>query len=81
MPTEMSPLLDGRAVRKFEMGQGRFAYSNQNKKQNCLVDQVSQDEKLHQWVMDRYPCYRSRIYLNMLHLLCKDLARKFGKEV
>ena len=41
---------------------------------------VSQDEKLHQWVMDRVPMLPQRD-LNMLHLLCKDLARKFGKEV
>ncbi|MCF5873537.1 tRNA/rRNA methyltransferase [Aeromonas veronii] len=41
---------------------------------------VSQDEKLHQWVMDRVPMLPQRD-LNMLHLLCKDLARKIGKEV
>ncbi|MCX0436642.1 tRNA/rRNA methyltransferase [Aeromonas veronii] len=41
---------------------------------------VSQDEKLHQWVMDRVPMLPQRD-LNMLHLLCKDLARKLGKEV
>lgn len=41
---------------------------------------VSQDEKLHQWVMDRIPMLPQRD-LNMLHLLCKDLARKLGKEV
>ena len=41
---------------------------------------VSQDEKLHQWVMDRVPMLPQRD-LNMLHLLCKDLARRFGKEV
>ena len=41
---------------------------------------ISQDEKLHQWVMDRVPMLPQRD-LNMLHLLCKDLARKFGKEV
>ena len=40
---------------------------------------VSQDEKLHQWVMDRVPMLPQRD-LNMLHLLCKDLARKLGKE-
>ncbi|WP_139406113.1 tRNA/rRNA methyltransferase [Aeromonas veronii] len=41
---------------------------------------VSQDEKLHQWVMDRVPMLPQRD-LNMLHLLCKDLARKLGNEV
>lgn len=41
---------------------------------------VSQDEKLHQWVMDRVPMLPQRD-LNMLHLLCKDLVRKLGKEV
>ncbi|WOE83586.1 tRNA/rRNA methyltransferase [Aeromonas veronii] len=41
---------------------------------------VSQDEKLHQWVMDRVPMLPQRD-LNMLHLLCKDFARKLGKEV
>ena len=41
---------------------------------------VSQDEKLHQWVMDRVPMLPQRD-LHMLHLLCKDLARKLGKEV
>ncbi|ENO3939875.1 tRNA/rRNA methyltransferase [Aeromonas veronii] len=41
---------------------------------------VSQDEKLHQWVMDRVPMLPQRD-LNMLHLLCKDLACKLGKEV
>ncbi|KAE9622527.1 tRNA/rRNA methyltransferase [Aeromonas veronii] len=40
---------------------------------------VSQDEKLHQWVMDRVPMLPQRD-LNMLHLLCKDLARRFGCE-
>ncbi|MGY3917036.1 tRNA/rRNA methyltransferase [Aeromonas australiensis] len=40
---------------------------------------VSQDEKLHQWVMDRLPMLPQRD-LNMLHLLCKDLARRFGRE-
>ncbi|MFM5459057.1 tRNA/rRNA methyltransferase [Aeromonas veronii] len=41
---------------------------------------VSQDEKLYQWVMGRVPMLPQRD-LNMLHLLCKDLARKLGKEV
>ncbi|EPX9363092.1 tRNA/rRNA methyltransferase [Aeromonas veronii] len=40
---------------------------------------VSQDEKLHQWVMDRVPMLPQRD-LNMLHLLCKDLARRFERE-
>jgi tRNA/rRNA methyltransferase len=40
---------------------------------------VSQDEKLHQWAMDRVPMLPQRD-LNMLHLLCKDLARRFGRE-
>ncbi len=40
---------------------------------------VSQDEKLHQWVTDRVPMLPQRD-LNMLHLLCKDLARRFGRE-
>ncbi|MFM5756670.1 tRNA/rRNA methyltransferase [Aeromonas veronii] len=40
---------------------------------------VSQDEKLHQWVMDRVPMLPQRD-LNMLHLLCKDLVRRFGRE-
>ncbi|HDO1382697.1 TPA: tRNA/rRNA methyltransferase [Aeromonas veronii] len=40
---------------------------------------VSQDEKLHQWVMDRVPMLPQRD-LNMLHLLCKDLARRFGHK-
>ena len=40
---------------------------------------VSQDEKLHQWVMNRVPMLPQRD-LNMLHLLCKDLARRFGRE-
>ena len=40
---------------------------------------VSQDEKLHQWVMDRVPMLPQRD-LNMLHLLCKDLARRFVRE-
>lgn len=40
---------------------------------------VSQDEKLHQCVMDRVPMLPQRD-LNMLHLLCKDLARRFGRE-
>lgn len=40
---------------------------------------VLQDEKLHQWVMDRVPMLPQRD-LNMLHLLCKDLARRFGRE-
>lgn len=40
---------------------------------------VSQDEKLHQWVMDRLPMLPQRD-LNMLHLLCKDLARRFGRK-
>ncbi|MFQ1903985.1 tRNA/rRNA methyltransferase [Aeromonas veronii] len=40
---------------------------------------VSQDEKLHQWVMDRVPMLPQRD-LNMLHLLCKDLARRFGRK-
>ncbi|MEB8287791.1 tRNA/rRNA methyltransferase [Aeromonas veronii] len=46
-----------------------------------LLDElgVSQDEKLHQWVMDRVPMLPQRD-LNMLHLLCKDLARRFGRE-
>lgn len=38
---------------------------------------VSQDEKLHQWAMDRIPMLPQRD-LNMLHLLCKDLARRLG---
>ncbi|MGL5450940.1 MAG: tRNA/rRNA methyltransferase [Aeromonas sp.] len=37
---------------------------------------VAPDEKLHQWVMDRVPMLAQRD-LNMLHLLCKDLARRF----
>ncbi|PJG57655.1 tRNA/rRNA methyltransferase [Aeromonas cavernicola] len=41
---------------------------------------VSQDEKLHQWVMDRVPMLPQRD-LNMLHLLCKDLVRRFGGKV
>ncbi|MFQ1733740.1 tRNA/rRNA methyltransferase [Aeromonas veronii] len=40
---------------------------------------ISQDEKLHQWVMDRVPMLPQRD-LNMLHLLCKDLARRFGRK-
>ncbi|MEH8199439.1 tRNA/rRNA methyltransferase [Aeromonas allosaccharophila] len=46
-----------------------------------LLDElgVSQGEKLHQWVMDRVPMLPQRD-LNMLHLLCKDLARRFGRE-
>ncbi|MGI3172047.1 tRNA/rRNA methyltransferase [Aeromonas veronii] len=40
---------------------------------------VLRDEKLHQWVMDRVPMLPQRD-LNMLHLLCKDLARRFGRE-
>ncbi|HEH9417807.1 TPA: tRNA/rRNA methyltransferase [Aeromonas sobria] len=40
---------------------------------------VSRDEKLHQWVMDRVPMLPQRD-LNMLHLLCKDLARRFGRK-
>ncbi|MGL5303494.1 MAG: tRNA/rRNA methyltransferase [Aeromonas sp.] len=36
---------------------------------------VAPDEKLHQWVMDRVPMLAQRD-LNMLHLLCKDLARR-----
>ncbi|MFQ2908821.1 tRNA/rRNA methyltransferase [Aeromonas allosaccharophila] len=46
-----------------------------------LLDElgVSQDEKLHQWVMDRVPMLPQRD-LNMLHLLCKDLARRFGRK-
>ncbi|MEH8161275.1 tRNA/rRNA methyltransferase [Aeromonas veronii] len=40
---------------------------------------VSQDEKLHQWVMDRVPMLPQRD-LNMLHLLCKDLARRFQRN-
>jgi len=40
---------------------------------------VSQDEKLHHWVMDRVPMLPQRD-LNMLHLLCKDLARRFGRK-
>ena len=52
-----------------------------SKQQNCFGELgVLQDEKLHQWVMDRVPMLPQRD-LNMLHLLCKDLARKFGREV
>ncbi|MGE6106348.1 tRNA/rRNA methyltransferase [Aeromonas sobria] len=40
---------------------------------------VSQDEKLHQWVMDRVPMLPQRD-LNMLHLLCKDLVRRFERK-
>ncbi|MGY3869069.1 tRNA/rRNA methyltransferase [Aeromonas crassostreae] len=40
---------------------------------------VSQDEKLHKWVMDRVPMLPQRD-LNMLHLLCKDLVRRFERK-
>ena len=40
---------------------------------------VSQDEKLHQWVMYRVPMLPQRD-LNMLHLLCKDLVRRFERK-
>ncbi|MFM4705319.1 tRNA/rRNA methyltransferase [Aeromonas bivalvium] len=40
---------------------------------------VYQDEKLHQWVMDRVPMLPQRD-LNMLHLLCKDLVRRFERK-
>ncbi|MFM4650069.1 tRNA/rRNA methyltransferase [Aeromonas bivalvium] len=40
---------------------------------------VSQGEKLHQWVMDRVPMLPQRD-LNMLHLLCKDLVRRFERK-
>ena len=83
---EMSPLLDQQELdepqavaEKFDsIGQVRVLKS---KTAEILGEiGVSQDEKLHQWVMDRIPMMPQRD-LNMLHLLCKDLARKFGKEV
>lgn len=83
---EMSPLLDqqegdeaGAIAEDFDnFGQVRVL---KQKTAEILSEMgVSQDEKLHQWVMDRVPMLPQRD-LNMLHLLCKDLVRKFGKEV
>ena len=83
---EMSPLLDQPEVDEPQavaekldsIGQVRVLKS---KTAEILGEiGVSQDEKLHQWVMDRIPMMPQRD-LNMLHLLCKDLARKIGKEV
>ena len=77
---EMSPLLDEpqAVAESFDsVGQVRVLKS----KTAEILDElgVSQDEKLHQWVMDRVPMLPQRD-LNMLHLLCKDLARRFGRE-
>ena len=77
---EMSPLLDEPQVvaENFDgAGQVRVLKSKTAELLGELG--VSQDEKLHQWVMDRVPMLPQRD-LNMLHLLCKDLARRFGRE-
>ncbi|MFV7562994.1 tRNA/rRNA methyltransferase [Aeromonas sp. PS2Canimalfood6] len=83
---ELSPLLDDQKVSDEQDVAENFESAGQvrvlkSKTAELLGELgVSQDEKLHQWVMDRVPMLPQRD-LNMLHLLCKDLARKFGKEV
>ena len=78
---EMSPLLDEpEAVAENFDGTGQVRVLKSKTAELLGELGVSQDEKLHQWVMDRVPMLPQRD-LNMLHLLCKDLARKFGKEV
>lgn len=77
---EMSPLLDvatPTAEDRVSSGQVRVL---KNKTAELLGELgVSQDEKLYQWVQDRVPMLPQRD-LNMLHLLCKDLARRLGLE-
>lgn len=83
---EMSPLLDQQEVDDPDAIAEDFDNAGQvrvlKSKTAELLGKIGvlQDEKLHQWVMDRVPMLPQRD-LNMLHLLCKDLARKFGKEV
>ena len=78
---EMSPLLDEpEAVAENFDGTGQVRVLKSKTAELLGELGISQDEKLHQWVMDRVPMLPQRD-LNMLHLLCKDLARKFGKEV
>ena len=78
---ELSPLLDEASVAAENIDNSGQVRVLKSKTAEILGELgVSQDEKLHQWVMDRVPMLPQRD-LNMLHLLCKDLARKLGKEV
>jgi tRNA/rRNA methyltransferase len=76
---ELSPLLDEAApVDENSDNSGQVRVLKQKTAEILVEVGVSQDEKLHQWVMDRVPMLPQRD-LNMLHLLCKDLMRRLGK--
>ena len=80
---ELGPLLDDQKVsdgrtlaENFECRAGSRA---EIKNSRVAVELgVSQDEKLHQWVMDRVPMLPLGGDLNMLHLLCKTLPGLAG---
>lgn len=77
---ELSPLLDAPAA-PAEMAVSEAQVRVLKDKSAQLLGElgVSQDEKLHQWVMDRVPMLPQRD-LNMLHLLYKDLLRRLGAK-
>ncbi|MGY4024451.1 tRNA/rRNA methyltransferase [Aeromonas rivuli] len=76
---ELSPLLDeSTAVDENSDNSGQVRVLKSKTAEILAEVGVSQDEKLHQWVMDRVPMLPQRD-LNMLHLLCKDLMRRLGK--
>lgn len=76
---ELSPLLDEAApIDENSDNSGQVRVLKQKTAEILVEVGVSQDEKLHQWVMDRVPMLPQRD-LNMLHLLCKDLMRRLGK--
>ncbi|UBO75216.1 tRNA/rRNA methyltransferase [Aeromonas rivuli] len=76
---ELSPLLDeSTAVDENSDNSGQVRVLKSKTAEILAEVGVSQDEKLHKWVMDRVPMLPQRD-LNMLHLLCKDLMRRLGK--
>jgi tRNA/rRNA methyltransferase len=76
---ELSPLLDeSTAVDENSDNSGQVRVLKSKTAEILAEVGVLQDEKLHQWVMDRVPMLPQRD-LNMLHLLCKDLMRRLGK--
>ncbi|MFM4803786.1 tRNA/rRNA methyltransferase [Aeromonas bivalvium] len=77
---ELSPLLDEpEAVAENIDSSGQVRVLKSKTAEILEELGVSQDEKLHQWVMDRVPMLPQRD-LNMLHLLCKDLVRRFERK-
>lgn len=79
---EMSQLLDEEGLAPVENNQRQGQVHALKVKTAEILDNIGvlQDEKLHQWVMDRVPMLAERD-LNMLHLLCKDLLRELNKTV